>query len=139
MKKRLPVECQKVCECAMNQFEMVCTQLEEKSLIVMDLKKIMKMVQQMEKLCRSANAPKMTTDTPEYNPIEVPMIRTMRQRIYEFNLFKMQKESLLYLCQMIGASHHLEGKHIFIVYNVPIIMKICINYWASEPLGPVRP
>ena len=115
MKEGLPLECQEACKCALNQFEMVCTQLEKKSITLMDLQKIMEKVGQMKKLCRAANAQQMTTGISVDGPIEMPMITTIHKRIYEFNLFKKQQGILLHLCQMIHASHSLEGKDVFIV------------------------
>ena len=95
------------CYCAISQLDALFEQLKTRSITVADLQKIVKNMEQMKRLCRSATAQQMKTGTSVDEPTEVTfeaMTETIDLRTEELEYLKSEQGRLLHLCEKIQSN-----------------------------------
>lgn len=99
LKEGLPQECQIACLCALSGFQVVCDDMQKRSISVTDLQKIKDNHEQMKRLCEAATA---HGDSKESGQLSYKAVNSaLSQIMEEFKEFEEHQSHLSHLCSNI--------------------------------------
>ena len=99
LKEGLPKECQIACVRALSAFQVVCDDMQKRSISVTELQKIKNNHEQMKRLCEAATT---HGDSKESGQLLYHTVNSaLSQIMEEFNEFEEHQSHLSYLCSNI--------------------------------------
>ena len=103
IKKGLPEKCVVACSLAVSCLDEVYDKLKAGAISIIELQKICGGIKQMDFLCESASAGGGQDKPAEERLTCEEIIKTVNQRVEEFEFFESQQGMLLHLCQKIPS------------------------------------